>query len=251
MIMCAFHGKDDLLKEVRTRARFRLVRGELSRCSEHAPYFEWSTAFVDRYAEAERLLGIPLPILDCGANLYEALRPEEALDLPVQFLDAIRPGADLTPAFYEFIADMLIDSQIGAIRFANSEEQGSLERISRLLTPELTLAHFEDAYEQVSTFEFERLLSMRTWDDHLHFAIGYVGNLSLVLIGTPLHGRGDLSFLIRQVIRWNLVMETYFQKAKLFDVPRHTPELEELGYMAYRTAATRLTEHFLAVLAQR
>jgi len=251
MTMSAFHGAEDLWKEVRTRALFRLCRGELSRNPEHSPYFEWANAFVDHYHQAETLLGIPLPILDCGANLYEALRPEEAMDLPRQFVDAIRPGADLTPAFYEFVADLLIDPDLGAIRFANNEQKGKLERISKLITPELTLAHFEDASEQLSTFELGQRWSLRTWDEHLSFAIGFVGILSIELIGTLLHGRGDLSLLIRKVIHRNLVMETYFQKAKLSDLVRHTPELQEIGYMAYRTAATRLTEHFLALLAHQ
>jgi hypothetical protein len=241
--------------EVRSRIIQRRAEGEISRGAKHAPYYVWATAFLEDYRNAEEELGIPLPIMDFGGNLFEFLHPEEAVELPLRLVDAVRPGADLNPAFFLLIHNLLVDSEVGAVRFANADEQELLSLLSKMLCSTIKKNQFQEAWQLVGSLEIGSRSHLRTWDSHIRFGINYLAHIALVTIGAHVHGglehlpgKPQLSFFIRKAMHWNLVLESFAQKAALYEEAVHSPELQEVGYFAYLKAAERLSEHFLQVV---
>jgi hypothetical protein len=240
----------DALESTRLRIIERRAQGKISRgSSAHAPYFEWAGAFSDKYENVEAELGIPRSILDVGAMLYESLHPDEAVELPLRLIDLIPCGADLTPAFFRLITDMLVHPEVGAIRFGDEDEQHLLQKLSALLTPALPRQRFIEAWDQVAHTDQDGGLSVRGWPEHTRYGIYHLMHLAIATIGAKVHNELDLAFMIRKVVHWNLTLATFAARAKVSpSAACHTPELQEVGYIAYREAARPLTERYLEIV---
>ena len=74
-----------------------------------------STSIHEHY---ETELGIPEAIAHLEDALFEALPDKEAMEWPVQFLEAVPVGADLSMVIPQFLYWLLSDENDGVIRFA-------------------------------------------------------------------------------------------------------------------------------------
>ena len=76
------------------------------------------------HAEYEPRFGIPEALAQLEDAIFEGLPNGEAKKFPLQFVEAIRPGADLSKVQYHFCAWILADPEHGVIRFAGNPEWG-------------------------------------------------------------------------------------------------------------------------------
>lgn len=97
--LIAFHGKREIKDKYLARVRAHKKADQLVQ----GVYWERGkgcgvgcTIHSDNHAKYERLLGIPEQLARMEDSIFERLPLEEAVKWPVQFLAAIRVGADLT-----------------------------------------------------------------------------------------------------------------------------------------------------------
>jgi len=244
MTLSAFHGSEQTKEQARLRIFDRRARGLISRASDNAAYFEWGQCFADDSGEVETLLGIPTMALDFGSMLYQHLKLEEALTLPAGVIELIPVGANLSPVFFRLVFDLVTDPEVGAIRYADQEEQHLLLKLSKLLTPNLERARYREALEMVNR-ESEALVNMKRWNEYLAFAIHHICHLALATVGARVHEELDLSYLIRKLVHWNLKLESYYQCGHRWDRAFHSPETAQVSHLASLGAATKLCGHYL------
>ena len=80
------------------------------------------TVHSDEHAAYERELGIPRMLARLEDGIFENLPNALAMNWPEQFLEAIRPGADLSGVGDRFLLWLLVDPTDGVIRFAKTEK---------------------------------------------------------------------------------------------------------------------------------
>ena len=76
----------------------------------------------DSHADFELKLGIPRIIARLADRIFEGLPYDDAKKFSVDFLQAIKPGADLSTVWPKFAVFILIDKEYGVIKFAKKNK---------------------------------------------------------------------------------------------------------------------------------
>ena len=122
--MIAYHGKAEIKEKYLARVQAH------AKADEIAQGFYWEngkgcaigcTIHGSDHGAYETELGIPRLIARLEDGIFEGLPPKEAKLWPAQFLDAIKPGADLSKVLPKFMHWLLVDPECGVIRHANTE----------------------------------------------------------------------------------------------------------------------------------
>jgi hypothetical protein len=71
------------------------------------------TGGYDNHSAYEPLLGIPQSLARIQDGIFEGLPNADALEWPMQFAQAIRPGADLLPVVDRFMLALMVDEKFG------------------------------------------------------------------------------------------------------------------------------------------
>jgi hypothetical protein len=91
------------------------------------------TLHSDEHAAYETELGIPRIIAYLQDRIFEGLEVNEARKFPAEFLEAIRPGADLSNVWYNFAHWLLIDPADGVIKYAvKDSERDAIKGVAAL-----------------------------------------------------------------------------------------------------------------------
>ena len=79
-------------------------------------------------------IGVPTVLMYLEDSIFEGLPRADALKWPMQFLQAIEPGADLSLVWPRFAVWLLTDEKRGVIRFAGErgDVRDSIERVAGL-----------------------------------------------------------------------------------------------------------------------
>ena len=121
----AYHGdesiKETYLRRVRAhRAADQIVQGRGSWMEDHGCAVGCTIHSSDHRAY-ERELGIPVELAHLEDAIFEGLPPYESKEWPLEFLSAIRPGADLTGVYDLWSAWNLIDPHSGVLTLVSAE----------------------------------------------------------------------------------------------------------------------------------
>ena len=124
--MLAYHGnakeKSAILAQLRAHAKADEIRqgfyweagkGCAVGCTIHG----------SNHAEYEPRFGIPRVLATLEDRIFEGLPNAEAKKWPIEFMSAIKPGADLSDIWPQFAIWLLSDPASGVIRFAKTDEQ--------------------------------------------------------------------------------------------------------------------------------
>ncbi len=142
MKLIAYHN-DPAVKE------FYLARVRASRAADdiihgsygHAANSHWRGCAVGctlhdpdgNHAAYETELGVPRILANLEDGIFESLPLARSLDWPLEFLQAIPVGADLSLVWPRFAVWMLADEHYGVVRFAKTNEQrAAIRRVAEL-----------------------------------------------------------------------------------------------------------------------
>ena len=83
---------------------------------------------------AAKEMDVPLWLVHVAERIFEGLPKDEAVEFPVQFLEAINPNRDLTEFYNQFFFQLLMDKERGQIMFLDkdSEESKAIEQVAEL-----------------------------------------------------------------------------------------------------------------------
>lgn len=81
----------------------------------------WCTLNAYNHQAYEDLLGIPRMLARLEDGIFESLPRVRSMEWPREFLEAIKPGADLAGVGDKFLHWLLIDPDDGVIRFAKTK----------------------------------------------------------------------------------------------------------------------------------
>ncbi len=95
------------LDEIVQRTYWKGGRGCLIGCSLHS----------GDHSAFETHLGLPRWLAHLSESIFEGLPKEEAVNFPFQLLNAIPTGSDLSNAWHDFAAWMILDPEHGVSRF--------------------------------------------------------------------------------------------------------------------------------------
>ena len=99
------------------------------------------------HSKYENELGIPRIIARLEDRIFEGIPNEEAKEFPLQFLQAIPVGKDLTPVWKKFLVWLLIDKTTGTINHAKKiETKKAIKDVAELIEKSIT--------ENVTTEQF-------------------------------------------------------------------------------------------------
>ena len=140
IMLYAFHNKQSLKEKYvkRVEAHYKadeIVQGiywENGKGCAVGCTMEMDNDSVNIHRQMEKVLGIPewLALLEDG--IFEGLPNEEAKKFPLRFLQAIKPGADLSKVEYQFKIWLLVDKHNGVIQWANDETKKIIKDIVKL-----------------------------------------------------------------------------------------------------------------------
>ncbi len=88
------------------------------------------TVHSDDHGAYEKELGIPRILARLEDGIFEGLPNEKALLWPVQFLEAIEIGKDLSLVWPRFAVWMLTDEKDGVIKYAKPDGKKAIQKIS-------------------------------------------------------------------------------------------------------------------------
>ena len=114
-MMRAHAAADELVKGRYWQDGKGCAVGCMTKSSDHALY--------------EPMFGIPAMIAGLEDRIFEGLENGEAKAWPIQFLEVIRPGADLSLVAPKFMIWMLTDQEHGVVRF---NDNVSIVNVARL-----------------------------------------------------------------------------------------------------------------------
>lgn len=87
----------------------------------------------NEHSRYETELGIPRILARLEDVLFERMANGHAKEFPLQFLSAIKVGADLSNVWNQYAHWMLLDPEYGVIRFAKHEKtKASIERVGKM-----------------------------------------------------------------------------------------------------------------------
>ena len=91
----------------------------------------------DNHADYERLFGIPRVLARLEDGIFEGLPIEDAKTWPLRFVDAIRPGADLSMVWPRFAVWLLVDNEHGVVKFASEKSKIAIEAVADLYSRQI------------------------------------------------------------------------------------------------------------------
>jgi hypothetical protein len=124
MKLPAFHGKPDIKEKYLNRVKMHqkadnLIQGTGWSESENKGCAVGCTLEKYSHAAYEDELGIPMEIAALEDSIFEALDKKNAMAWPEQFLSAIKPGADLSQVFDQFVLCLLVDPEHGVVELCD------------------------------------------------------------------------------------------------------------------------------------
>ena len=137
--MQAYHNEPALKVSVVAQMRGHIARDELI----HGKYWEngkgcavGCVAHDSEYPHQtmSEFIGVPVQLAQLLDGLFEALPNGEAKALPMRFLEAIRPGADLSRIWPQFAHWLLADPEVGILALPDlvADVRAPTEIIARL-----------------------------------------------------------------------------------------------------------------------
>jgi hypothetical protein len=124
--MIAFHGDKKIKAKYVARVRAHAKADEITK----GVYWESGkgcavgcTIHSGNHAAYETELGIPRILARLEDSIFESLPNARAMKWPMQFLSAVKPGADLSLVWPEFAVWLLTDKKYGVLQYAKSREQ--------------------------------------------------------------------------------------------------------------------------------
>jgi hypothetical protein len=122
--LIAFHGKQSVKDMYVARVKAHKAADEII----HGIYWEngngcavGCTVHSDSHQAYEIELGIPRILARLEDGIFESLKNGRAKEWPLQFLEAIPVGADLSNIWPQFAVWLLIDEQWGVLQFAKTD----------------------------------------------------------------------------------------------------------------------------------
>ena len=139
--MIAYHGKQEIKDQYLARVKAHREADEIVK----GTYWEGGkgcavgcTIHGSSHAQYEVELGIPRILARLEDGIFESIPNELAMTWPERFLDAIKPGADLSLVWPKFAVWMLIDSQWGVLQFAKIQRaKEAIERVADLYSKQI------------------------------------------------------------------------------------------------------------------
>ena len=86
----------------------------------------------DPHAEYERLFGIPQMLARLEDGIFENLPNGRAKEWPIQFIEAIPVGADLSQVGAQFLHWLLVDPEDGVIKFVDEQGKVAIQAVADL-----------------------------------------------------------------------------------------------------------------------
>ena len=134
--MLAFLNKPSVKRTYLARVRAHAKADEII----HGTYWEngkgcavGCTIHGSEHRKYETELGIPRILANLEDVLFERMANGHAKEFPLQFLSAIKVGADLSNVWNQFAHWMLLDPEHGVIRFAKKEKtKEAIERVGKM-----------------------------------------------------------------------------------------------------------------------
>ncbi len=122
----AFHGDPKIKKHYLDRVKMHAKADEIV----HGQYWQdgkgcavGCTIHSSNHAAYEKEMGIPRTLARLEDGIFESLANGDSKKWPVQFLSAIKPGADLGMVWPQFAVWLLTDKEWGAIKYARTDSQ--------------------------------------------------------------------------------------------------------------------------------
>ena len=154
-LLRAFHNKPTIKRTYLARVKAHAKADEII----HGTYWEdgkgcavGCTIHGSDHGKYETELGIPRILAKLEDVLFERMGNGHAKEFPLQFLSAIKVGADLSMVWPRFAHWMLLDPEHGVIRFAKKEKtKAAIQRVGELYGlqvagKEPTKQEWKDAY---------------------------------------------------------------------------------------------------------
>ncbi len=123
--LLAYHGKQEVKDEYVMRVKAHYDADEITK----GVYWQngkgcavGCTLHSSDHAAYETELGIPRALARIEDGIFEGLPNNKAKEFPLQFLNAIKVGADLSMVAPKFIHWLLVDETHGIIKFAKHKE---------------------------------------------------------------------------------------------------------------------------------
>ena len=136
----AYHGKPALKAKYLSRVRRHREADELIKGQywQHGKGCAVGCTLEGRFVTGghdayETDLGIPVALAHIEDNIFENLPNAAAHLWPERFLDAIRPGADLTGVADKFMLAVLVDDQHGVWQVADERGKQAVDGVAALL----------------------------------------------------------------------------------------------------------------------
>ena len=146
------HMADDEL--VQNYGYWKNGRGCAVGCSIHS----------GNHADYENLLGIPEELARLEDGIFYGLPVDDARQWPLQFMESIAPGADLSMVWPKFTHWLLTDPQYGAICFADEMGKAAIHAVADLLSRWIagekpSRSEWDSAYDAASSAAYAALYS--------------------------------------------------------------------------------------------
>ena len=133
--MEAFHGKQEIKDKYIARLKAHYEADEIVQ----GVYWEAGKGCAvgcilhsGNHNAFEQELGIPEFFAHLVDNIFENLSNEDAKELPLQFLEAIPVGADLSKVPSKFLYWLLVDKEHGVVKFADGEGLKAIQAVAGL-----------------------------------------------------------------------------------------------------------------------
>jgi hypothetical protein len=91
----------------------------------------------DPHAEYEPRFGIPQMLAQLEDGIFESLPNGRAKEWPIQFIEAIPVGADLSQVGSQFLHWLLVDPEDGIIKFADERGKVAIQAVADLYARQL------------------------------------------------------------------------------------------------------------------
>lgn len=161
--MKSFHGKqsikDNLLAQLRAhRDADEIVKGVYWQFGKGCAV--GCTVHSSKHADYEKMYGIPRILATLEDGIFEALPDKEAKNWPIEFIEAIPVGVDLSKVWSKFAVFLLTDKKFGVINYTEISKQKILiKKLSDLYSEnrkieiaEWRTATFADGYPNISYY---------------------------------------------------------------------------------------------------